>query len=672
MIPRRSDGICAVSDPRYNHVVGTRFMRRLGRLLPLAILIAPLPTVARAAAPPLEAYGQLPACEMAAISESGDRYAFVGIVDDTRRLIVANKDDKPLFTIGLGDVKVRSIAFVGDDNVQVEISDTEGLGPEFLRSSYELFKVGSVDLRQGTMAWLMVRKPSLGVIAGNYGRRQIDGHWYGFFSGFTTDVSRDQSTHWRDGRPDLYRVDMANGTQRLIDEITADTLHRSWVIGPDGTIAAVLDEDPLRGTWEIRNQRTGATLASGKDIRLRTGLLGFGPTGDGIVYRPVDDTGGEHLMEVPLAGGTPRELLADVDVRNAITDRENSSVIGYVVEGDSPQEHFFDPRAENRMKAVRRAFPGLNVRLQDWSKTFATLLVETTGNGDSGTWWIVDMSTGKARNIAASYPGVAPDAVGPISMVAYKAGDGLDLHAVLTLPPGAGSARSLPLVVLPHGGPQARDYPDFDWWAQAFAARGYAVLQPNFRGSTGYGKAFEDAGNGEWGGKMQSDIADGIDALAAKGLVDPKRVCIVGASYGGYAALAGMTLQPGRYRCAVSFAGITDLPELYAYDRTGQSYLGGVRARWQERIGTRRALPDISPARHADAVTGPILLVHGKDDTVVPIQQSRIMEDALRKAGKPVETVVLKGEDHWLSRSETRLALLTASVAFVEKNNPPD
>ncbi len=260
-------------------------------------------------------------------------------------------------------------------------------------------------------------------------------------------------------------------------------------------------------------------------------------------------------------------------------------------------------------------------------------------------------------------------------MVAWKAADGLDLHGVLTLPPGR-PPHGLPLVVLPHGGPEARDYPDFDWLAQAFAARGYAVFQPNFRGSDGYGSEFRDAGFKQWGRKMQTDISDGVADLAKQGLVDPKRACIVGASYGGYASLAGVTVQQGLYRCAVADAPVADLSDFLAYAGERAGYYTGATRYWNAYMGSTSerdpSLRAISPVQLADRADAPILLIHGKDDTVVPISQSQAMLAALKAAGKPAQMVTMPDEDHWLSREQTRISMLTAAVAFVEKYDPPN
>jgi dipeptidyl aminopeptidase/acylaminoacyl peptidase len=198
------------------------------------------------------------------------------------------------------------------------------------------------------------------------------------------------------------------------------------------------------------------------------------------------------------------------------------------------------------------------------------------------------------------------------------------------------------------------------------------VFQPNFRGSTNRTEAFKNAGYGQWGRKMQTDVSDGLAELARQGIVDPKRACIVGASYGGYAALAGVTLQHGLYRCAVAVAGVSDLSDMYwtQYRESGDNSM--LRRNLVESLGAQSTFAEVSPRKHARNADAPILLIHGKDDTVVAYKQSTDMADALRAAGKSVELVTLRAEDHWLSRSATRQQMLEASVAFVQKHNPAD
>jgi dipeptidyl aminopeptidase/acylaminoacyl peptidase len=403
--------------------------------------------------------------------------------------------------------------------------------------------------------------------------------------------------------------------------------------------------------------------------------LGRGRTPDTVLIdRPTAD-GGVQSQELSLSGAPAADTPQGGDTAARYFDRESGLWIGLAKDADEPEARMFAPALEAKVSGVRKAFPGETVRLVSWSEDFQTMIVFTSGSGDSGAYWLVSIGTGKAEPLGYAYPEVEPDDVGPIQMVDWKAADGLSLHGVLSLPPGR-PAKGLPLVVMPHGGPESRDYPVFDWWAQAFVSRGYAVFQPNFRGSSGYGAVFRNAGFGEWGRKMQTDISDGVAELARRGLVDPKRACIVGWSYGGYAALAGVTVQHGLYRCAFSMAGVSDPAEMISAsmdltqsDNSAERYwkaFMGVNFRYQSELNP------YSPVKLAASADAPILLMHGDDDTVVPIGQSRGMDKALRQAGKPVDLVVLPNADHWLLHQDTRLTMAKASVAFVEKYDPPD
>jgi dipeptidyl aminopeptidase/acylaminoacyl peptidase len=344
-------------------------------------------------------------------------------------------------------------------------------------------------------------------------------------------------------------------------------------------------------------------------------------------------------------------------------------VIGGTRVSDTDDYVFFDPHADMVWRSTKAAFKGAtNVNLVSWTDDRSKVVVRVFGEFYGDRFFLVDMATHHASPLGSEYEGV--DETSPVKWIAYSAGDGRKIHAYFTTPAGR-EAKNLPLIVLPHGGPAVRDEPGFDWISQAFASRGYAVLQPQYRGSDGFGPDLLAAGYGEFGKKMQTDLSDGVRALAAQGLIDPKRVCIAGASYGGYAALAGATLESGVYRCAVSIAGVSDLKSMLRGQRVERA-----ERYWDRFMGVTDPddpkLDAISPVKHVDRVAIPILLIHGRDDTVVPFAQSEEMADALNAAKKPEEFVVLSAEDHWLSRSETRLQMLEATVKFLEANNPPD
>jgi dipeptidyl aminopeptidase/acylaminoacyl peptidase len=352
------------------------------------------------------------------------------------------------------------------------------------------------------------------------------------------------------------------------------------------------------------------------------------------------------------------------------------SLVGaFSLVGDERRYTFFDAKLQASWNAVVKAFPGDQVSLASWSDDKRKLVVEVDSPTMGPAYALVDLERQERPLPERRLPGPDPEGVSKVKPIKYKAADGLEITGYLTLPKGK-DAKNLPLVVLPHGGPEGRDTLGFDWWSQALASRGYAVLQPNFRGSEGFGWKFVQAGFGQWGKAMQTDLSDGVRHLAKQGVIDPKRVCIVGASYGGYAALAGATLDRGVYRCAASVAGPADLKRmlvdsnsLFVQQQLDHALLAAVHGR---RWVKDPDLAAISPAKLADKVEIPLLLIHGKDDTVVPYVQSTMMADAMKKAGKPVELVTLTGEDHWLSRGATRLQMLTSVVDFLEKNNPPN
>lgn len=624
------------------------------------------------AAPPLSVYGKLPGFEMAAISSSGDHVALIGTVGEERRLIVLDKELKPVKTALVGDAKIRRLQWVGDMAVLLEQSNTAALGIGFTANKAELYLAIVFPIDKSESWAVFAKNPHItGGVRSFYGLNQRDGQWFAYYGGITLEssmVGSDLVLLSTD--PVLYEVDLQTRRARKIaSRIDSQENDRDWLVGSDGKVSATLNLYAGSGTWEIRN-RQGQKIAGGKNALGRVNLVSFGATPDSIIYSEEEESGEQRWFEVPLAGSAAKEVLQDVAIRWRLDDKRANRLIGYALDGDTLSYHFFDPHRQKVVAATQRAFPGVSMKLIDWNDRFDRLIVMTEGNGDPQTWWLVDIKTGKADPLGTSYP-MADKDVAPMKMIRYKAGgDGTEIPAVLTLPPGI-PARNLPVIVFPHGGPGGRDYPEFDWWAQAFAVRGYAVLQPNFRGSTGYGAAFENAGHGEWGRKMQTDVSDGLGQLVRDGIADPKRACIMGGSYGGYAALAGVTLQKGLYRCAVSVAGVSDVARMA---RTDLAESGGnpmLRRALKEELGSGRDLAAVSPIRFAANADAPVLLIHGKDDTVVLYEQSNDMAKALRAAGKPVEFVTLAGEDHWLSRSETRLAMLEAAVAFVEKHNPP-
>lgn len=625
------------------------------------------------AAPPTEAYGRLPGVEFMRLSPSGARYAFVAEIDGVRQFVVVDYAGKVLLSSKVGDAKVRDLDWAGEDHLLIRTSVTYDEPLDFVQA-FELDQVLNVDVAAGTAAPVFDKYPNIANTVGEYfGLTRADGHDYGWFAGITYGHSAADGFVLDHSYPDLYRVDLGTGKADL--QARGSEAWHDWQPADDGSVLAHSEYDNRGGEWKLFAGRGGDKMLLRQPSAVEgMELVGLGRSPGTVVI--IDRTGEEdRLEEIAIADGKTSLLLSGLGVTELLHDPDSGLLIGALIR-EEPGATFFDPKLQARYAGARKAFPGLEMHLVSYSRGLDRLIVETEGSGDSGTYWMVDIASGKANEIGHPYPQVRDEDVGPVRGVRYAAPDGTPLEAILTLPPGH-KAEKLPLVVMPHGGPiGVRDIVGFDWWAQAFAAAGYAVLQPNYRGSSGYGTTFRKAGYGEWGGKMLGDIAAGIAPLAGQGLIDPARVCIVGGSYGGYAALAGVTLQHKLYRCAVSVAGISDMSRFFNWAIEGHGYRSGetryLRAATGADKGGDKVLGEISPLRFADQADAPILLIHGKDDTRVPIEQSELMAAALKHADKPYDYVVLKDEDHFLSRESTRQAMLKAAVDFVKKYNPPD
>ncbi|MEM7689988.1 MAG: S9 family peptidase [Pseudomonadota bacterium] len=656
-------------------LVATRLLTLLSLAIAAVAIIADTPPALAQGAVPLSEYGKLPEVERTAISPSGRRVALLTTIKGSRVILMIEDQTTLLSTVEVGDVKVQSIRWVGEDRVLMINRQTQRLSNLFTTNKAELNtgRVIPVDENDKGGVIFANRPQILEVIAGNYGVREIDGKYYGFYSGYEL-VKRNGSRAeyvFGHGRPFLYRVDLESLKTQIASAPPRPGFLKDWLIGADGSVVATLNAAWDSGKWSVRNAN-GDVVLEGQTPDARVSLVGLGA--DGTTFIMSDRVGDLEFewYEASLAGGETRQVfLESENVGRIFFDGQTGHYLGFQTSGEDPSLTFVNEKLNQTAQRIARTFKAFRTRLTAWSEDYDTVIVRTSGNKDSGTYYSVDLANGKAGAIAYERLAIGPPEVGAISTFEYTASDGTELDGILTLPPGSDGG-NLPVVVLPHGGPHAHDTTRFDWWGQAFASRGYAVFQPNFRGSTNRDDAFMRAGFGEYGRKMQTDKSDGLMALAEAGIVDPDRACIVGASYGGYAALVGVTIQQDLYKCAVAVAPLSDLRDRYNYRYRSTGRARSRRADLLEQMGDPKLWDQYSPLKHAEKADAPIMLIHGKDDTVVPFSHSSKMADALKDAGKPYELVTLAGEDHWLSLSETRMQMLENSVRWVEKYNPVD
>ncbi|HET6435553.1 MAG TPA: S9 family peptidase [Xanthomonadaceae bacterium] len=400
--------------------------------------------------------------------------------------------------------------------------------------------------------------------------------------------------------------------------------------------------------------------------------LGFSADGK-IAYLKVEQAQGpDAIVAFDPRDGSRRQVLRDDDSDPVEVIRSLGTAypapVGAFVADAKPRTLFFDESSDEAKlyRSLEAAFAGHTVRITSKTADGRLAVVEVSSDRDPGSFYLFDTVEKKAGFMLARREWQDPETMATMRPIEFAARDGQRIHGYVTLPRGS-DGKQLPMVVLPHGGP----FGIFDSWGydtdpQVLAAAGYAVLQINFRGSGAHGRAFEQAGGREWGGLMQDDVTDGTRWAVSEGIADPARICIYGASYGGYAALMGAAREPSLYRCAAGYVGVYDLPLMFREGDTRQLESG--RTYLREWIGEPAELGKVSPVNLATSIKVPVFLAAGGKDERAPIEHSERMEKALRAAGVPVETLFVRTEGHGFFTEEHRAEFYSRLLAFLDRN----
>ncbi|RYY22613.1 MAG: S9 family peptidase [Sphingomonadales bacterium] len=619
-----------------------------------------LPQDTGLAVPSAADFGALPIVSAPAISPDGKLIAAKGNVGGVPMVLIIGL---PVSATTLQKIKVPSdhtlewIRWAGDRRVLVSMSRTDKIFGQEVR----LTRLLMWDLDTNASFWLGPRDQGLDgddlIHIDPAGRFVLLSAQAGIFE-----------------YPGVYRADLMTGKSTRI--VPPRDYVWSWYSDNKGVVRAgvatmgtkwwVYYRDGDSKVFERTKQRTFSVSDTVIDrfLPIAGSDSGFaiaaGTSGRFGLYRYdfKADSLGERVYENPI-----------VDIDDFDLDRDGKvESISFI--DDKPEILWLDPALQRFQARLDRALPGNINRVISSDRTKNRLVVWSGSASEAGTYLLYDRTTNTMEPIAEMYDRLRGKRLATMEPVRYKARDGLEIRAYLTLPAGR-EAKGLPLVVMPHGGPFARDSWGYDVWAQYLASKGYAVLQPNFRGSTGFGSEFVMKGVGQWGRGMQDDIDDGVKWLAAEGKADAKRVCIMGASFGGYAAMWAAVRNPELYRCAISFAGISDVDAMLRYDQkamTATRYFRDWRARVQ---GDKKfELDQISPIKQVNKLKVPILIAHGDKDRNVPMSQSKQLHDELLRIRRAHEYVIYPGEGHGLTDPAHATDFLVRIGKFLDQHNP--
>ncbi len=603
-------------------------------------------------------FGALPHVSEASISPDGKTLAQIQSLGDGRRAVVFIDIENKIAPVGMGieDAKARDLVWAGPDHVMLLVSAAveESFGDGL--KTYEIWRWFVIDRAAKKKSVLF---------------KSARNNFYYFGSGSIEcfGASDPRTIAMTDaGGATLFSIDLLAGSEKQIR--SGDVRTYDWVL--DGECEALLRIDYAAAKEEIKfyapneagrfglkssiKSKKGDfdTISNVGISTLTGGFAGLAQNGNFMALRGLDLANGALKP-----GG---EGVQGYDISAVVVDPHSDRISGIRFTDDFPRTRFLAEPLKGLQDKAQRAFKDASATITSWSRDYKRAVVSVAYPDHPDQIFLFEPDKKSLSLIGSAYPKL-DGRVQPVrSKFDYVASDGTRVPGYLTSPVGETSG-ARPMIVLPHGGPAARDNLSFDWWASFYAANGYLVYQPNFRGSFGYGEAFRNAGDGQWGRKMQDDISEGVKELIATGAADPARICIVGASYGGYAALAGATLTPELYACAVSVNGVSNLPAVISSENDS------VEKYWTKRIGSifkdKDALAAVSPVKQVSGATPPIMLIESTDDVIVPTGQSVLMRKALQDAKRPVVYVTLEGEDHWLSRETTRVEMLEKSLTFI-------
>lgn len=611
------------------------------------------------------------------ISPSGQRLAFRerknGI--DVIRIVDLEKQ-KTLVNFDVSDINPNDIYFIDENRVIVRATDNKkrvrGFKGRLAISSAFIISISKNKIRQLLTPGEVIYKLQTGlgrIVAVSENKE------FAYMPAFV----KKRSSDFRSGSTELMlmKVSLAIGSGRPSIESKGVKNAIDYFVGQDGSVLAVESYNPNSHLYQVRvpDGRGWREIYSDNSDLREFSISGLTPDRKSLVLvNENDDTGFDSVYTMSLTDGKISNELFNItskDIDSLLIDI-NQIVYGVRYSGFTPRYAFFDATLSARIAKIQSMFQGESVFLTSSSPDWKQLVVMVEGSFYAGDYFMIHGDQAPDF-VGTSRRQIEVDSLHPIIQTAYTARDGMKIPLLLTIPRNKqNDIERLPAVMMPHGGPESYDSVGFDWLAQSLANEGYLVIQPQFRGSSGFGSSHLLAGRGEWGKKMQSDLLDGVNTLAKQNLIDKDKVCIVGWSYGGYAALAGGAFNNPAYKCVVAVNGVADLNLMMKSEKKENNNYLDVYAYWNQVIKAGELSKDdlnaISPVKHAANFEVPTLIIYGDEDEVVLPVQSKKMVKALKEAGKAVEVLRIKKEGHSFTDPKSRQETLESIVKFLKQS----
>lgn len=668
---------------------------KLPRWLQPCLLLSVCLTAAGIERLPVEDFARDASMDRARLSPDGRRVAFVREWGGRSTLHIADLDTRQVSRLDLGEAAARN-------NAPKEVAAFEWVGPERLIVTTAIW-----DAIYGVIATNWDGTKPTPISGWELPRQRLQNVESGIATfaadSFLREIvhvahDKDQSVHMLDrheqgggmrNRPDIVRVNTTNGKVSPVLKNPGEVAHYGldydgvarYGILSHGELAGVIYRENGQAPWQTilpLARREGQLRTLGFDAaanRLIVGDLNAQKRWAIFPLDPVTKEPGEPLLSDPHYDMfSPRftPAINGIPLAGPVVSRHRRKLVGIRYYEEASRVKWLDPDYARYQAAVDRALPDTVNVLVNESLDGQRQLWLGFADQDPGVFCVLDLAKKGFTPVGTVRPWIKPAQMAPMLAIKYPARDGLVIHGYLTVPAGH-PPKGLPLVVMPHGGPWVRDVWGFNPLVQLLANRGYAVLQMNYRGSTGYGDELYQQARREIGGRIQDDIEDGTRWAIAAGVADPARIAITGMSYGGYSALFALGHNPELYRCGISLAGVTDW--IAFLDDSDIAEYKSASRHWREQLGDpekdRERLRAASPVNFADRITAPLLIIQGRQDQRVPHDQAKRMIAALEKAGRPPETHLVPGMGHNFGNEKQRIENYTRIVAFLEKHLGP-